>query len=426
MTKINLNHITKIEGHAKLHIKIEKGEVKKAELKIFEGSRYFEGLLKDKKYNDVNHIASRICGICSPVHGLTSVKATEKAMGVQVSEQTEILRELLNIGGTIQSHVLHLYFLALPDYTGFPNAVQMAQKHPEKVKTALKIKQLGNEIVRVIGGRDIHPFTLTPGGFVRTPKPEEFKSLLADAKQCLADAEKTAHLFCGLDYPDFTRETKHYALKARKGCFWCPEDKITCTGSNECISVHNYESHFKEYFKQGSTSEFAKANEKSYMVGAWSRILNNYNELTKEGKEMTRCILPRKYNPFMNNPAQAVEIYEGIRRVIDALESTSFKPENPVEIKPKAGEGVGANEAPRGIVFHKYKYDKSGLTTFINITTPTTQNLQNLEDDIKHFLPSLLDKPKEVIQLEIEKLIRAYDPCISCATHFLEIIWEKS
>jgi len=424
MAKINLNHITKIEGHAKLHIKIEKGEIKKADLNIFEGSRYFEGILKDKKYNDVNHIASRICGICSPVHGLTSVKATEKAMGIQVSEQTEILRELLNIGGTIQSHVLHLYFLTLPDYTGFPNAVQMAQKHPEKVKTALKIKQISNELVKVIGGRDIHPFTLTPGGFVAIPKPEEFKSLLTKAKACLADAEKTAHLFCKLDYPDFKRETKHYALKAKKGCFWCPEDTITCTGGKECVSVTDYEQYFKEFFKQGSTSEFAKTKEGSYMVGAWSRILNNYNELTKEGKEMCRCIIPRKFSPFMNNPAQAIEIYEGLRRAIDVLESTDFKPEKPVEIKPKAGTGIGANEAPRGIVFHKYKYDKNGSTTFVNITTPTTQNLPNLEEDIKNFLPSLLDKPKQEIQLEIEKMIRAYDPCISCATHFLEIIWE--
>jgi len=422
--KINLNHITKIEGHAKLHIKIVKGEVKKVELKIFEGSRYFEGILKNKKYNDVNHIASRICGICSPVHGITSVQATEKAMGVKVSKQTEILRELLNIGGTIQSHVLHLYFLTLPDYTGFPNAVQMAQKHPEKVKRALKIKQLGNELVRVIGGRDIHPFTLTPGGFVTIPTKEEFQKLLAAAKACLVDAKKTAELFCGLEYPDFTRETKHYALRAKKGCFWCPEDTITCTGGKECIAVTDYEQYFKEFFKPGSTSEFAKANHGSYMVGAWSRILNNYDELTKESKDMCRCILPRKDNPFMNNPAQAIEIYEGIRRVIDVLENTEFKPEKPIAIKTKAGTGIGASEAPRGIVFHKYMYDKDGFTTFINITTPTTQNLQNLEDDIKHFLPSLLDKPKPEIQLEIEKLIRAYDPCISCATHFLEIVWE--
>lgn len=422
--KINLNQITKIEGHAKLHIKIDKGEVKKVDLCIFEGSRYFEGILKNKKFNDVNHIASRICGICSPVHGLTSVKATEKAMGVQVSEQTELLREMLNIGGTIQSHVLHLYFLTLPDYTGFPNAVQMAQKHPEKVKSALKIKQIGNDLVRVIGGRDIHPFTLTPGGFVRIPKPEEFKTLLKSAKACLPETEKAAHLFCGLDYPDFKRETKHYALKAKKGCFFCPEDKITCTGGKECIAVTDYEQYFKEFFKQGSTAEFAKAKEGSYMVGAWSRILNNYNELTKEGKKLTSCILPRKFSPFMNNPAQAVEMWEGLKRVVDVLESTDFKPEKPVEIKTKAGEGIGANEAPRGIVFHKYKYDSKGFTNFVNITTPTTQNLQNLEEDIKNFLPSLLDKPKQEIQLEIEKLIRAYDPCISCAAHFLEIIWE--
>jgi len=421
---IKLDHITKIEGHANLTLSIDDGKVKKCELGAVEGSRYFEGMLKGRDYKSAAWMASRICGICSPVHGLTSVKATEKAMGIQITPQTELLRELLNIGGTIQSHVLHLYFLTLPDYTGFPNAVQMAQKHPEKVKRALKIKQLGNELVRVIGGRDIHPFTLTPGGFVAIPKKEEFQKLLADAKACLTDAKKTAELFCGLDYPDFTRETKHYALKAKKGCYWCPEDTIICTGGKECIAVTDYEQYFKEFFKQGSTSEFAKAEHGSYMVGAWSRILNNYDELTKEGKEMCRCILPRQHSPFMNNPAQAIEIYEGIRRVIDVLENTEFKEEKPVVVKTKAGVGIGANEAPRGIVFHKYKYDKDGFTNFINITTPTTQNLQNLEDDIKHFLPTILDKPKEEIQLEIEKLIRAYDPCISCATHFLEIIWE--
>ncbi|MBN1644590.1 Ni/Fe hydrogenase subunit alpha [Candidatus Woesearchaeota archaeon] len=420
--KINIDHVTKIEGHARLHIKIDNGGVKKVKLNIFEGSRFFEGILKTKHFHDVNHIASRICGICSPVHGLTSVKATEKAMNVIVSEQTELLRELLNIGGTIQSHVVHLFFLTLPDYTGHPNAVQMAQTHPHHIKKALKIKQFGNEVVNVIGGRSIHPYTVCPGGFTRIPTRDQFKKLLKSAKSCLSDAKNAAEIFCGLKYPDFERKTKHFALKGK--CYFCPEDVISCAGDKECISVPDYEAHFKEFFKQGSTAEFAKKDEKSYMVGAWSRILNNYNLLSKESKELTRCILPRKFSPFMNNPAQAVEIFEGTKRIIEVLESADFKDEKPAEIKPKQGTGIGANEAPRGIVFHKYKYDSKGITNFVNITTPTTQNLPNLEEDIKNFLPLILNKSKQEIQLEIEKLIRAYDPCISCATHFLQIVWD--
>jgi len=420
--KINIDHVTKIEGHAKLHIKIDKGEVKKVSLNIFEGSRYFEGILKNKHFMDVNHIASRICGICSPVHGIASVMATEKAFNTHPSEQTVLLRELLNIGGIIQSHVVHLFFLTLPDYTGHANAVQMAQKHPHHIKRALRLKQFSNEIVKVIGGRSIHPYTVQPGGFTRIPEPEQFNKLLKSARACLEDARNTAEIFCGLKYPDFERKTRHFALKGK--CYFCPEDFVACTGAEECIAVPDYEKHFKEFFKQGSTAEFAKKNEKSYMVGAWSRVLNNWDLLSKESKELTRCILPRKFSPFMNNPAQAIEIFEGTRRVIDVLESSDFEKQEPERIAPRQGTGVAAFQAPRGILFHKYKYDKKGNTSFVNITTPTTQNLPNLEEDIKNFLPSLLNKPKQEIQLEIEKLIRAYDPCISCATHFLDVVWE--
>ena len=424
MKKINIDYITKIEGHAKLHIKIDKGEIKDVKLSLFEGSRYFEGILKAKRFNDLPHIASRICGICSPVHHLTSIKAIEKAFGVEPSEQANLLKEMLNIGGNIQSHVLHLYFLALPDYTGHSNAIEMAREHPQHVKSALCIKQAGNALVNVIGGRDIHPYTLVPGGFSRIPTKEQFSDLLKRLKGCVENAKDAVELFCGLDYPKFERKTKHFALKGKT--YFAPTEKIACTGADECFAVPDYEAHFKEYFKQGSTSEFARADERDYMVGAWSRILTNKELLSKDARNRARCILPREHNPFMNNPAQAIEILEGMSRCIEIIETTDFKDEKPPLFKPKASTGVGANEAPRGILFHKYSFDAKGNSTFVNITTPTTQNLPNLEDDIRHFLPSLLDKPKEVIQLEIEKLIRAYDPCISCATHFLEIVWEKS
>ncbi|MEM4263891.1 MAG: nickel-dependent hydrogenase large subunit, partial [Candidatus Woesearchaeota archaeon] len=334
MKKINIDYITKIEGHAKLHIKIDKGEIKDVKLDLFEGSRYFEGILKAKRFNDMPHIASRICGICSPVHHLTSVKAIEKAFGVEPSAQAQLLKEMLNIGGIIQSHVLHLYFLALPDYTGHSNAVEMARDHPQHIKNALCIKQVGNALVNTVGGRDIHPYTLVPGGFSRIPAKEQFSDLLKKLKECVESAKDAVELFCGIEYPEFERKTKHFALKGKT--FFAPTEKIACTGADECFAVPDYEAHFREYFKQGSTSEFARAGEKDYMVGAWSRILNNKELLSKESKNHARCIMPREHNPFMNNPAQAIEILEGMNRCIEIIETTDFKDETPPMFKPKA------------------------------------------------------------------------------------------
>ncbi len=418
---INIDYITKIEGHAKLHIKVDKGQVKKIALNIFEGSRFFEGILKGKKYNDLADISSRICGVCSVVHTLTSLKAVENAFGIKISEQTAILREVLNIGGTIQSHALHLYFMVLPDYLGYDNAIQMTSEYKEEFKRALRLKKTGNEIVRTIGGRDVHPIAAVVGGFTRLPEKEQLDLLLKNLKEAKKDAFSTLRLFSKLKYPKFDRFSEYFALDGHS--YFSTTDQITCKG-NVCIPVNNYEKHFEEYFKEGSTSEFAVKGQKSYMVGALARVVNNKNMLSKENKPYLEIIKKNIYNPHMNVLAQAIEVYEGIKRCIEVIENLDLHEEKLPEIKPKKSVGFGASEAPRGILFHKYEFDKNGFSTFVNITTPTTQNLQNMEDNIRAFMPSLLDRNKETIQLEIEKLIRAYDPCISCATHFLEIVWE--
>ena len=419
MKKITLNHITKIEGHAKLDLEIEKNQVKKCELSIFEGSRYFEGILKSEDYKELPDITSRICGICSTTHTVASVRAIETAFDIKVSEQTKLLRELLLIGGILQSHVLHLYFLTLPDYKGCKNALELAQKDKSLIKRALELKQVSNLLVNTIGRRDIHPIAAIIGGFTTIPTEKELSKLLKTLKTARREAEQTVKIFMKLDYPDFEFPSDTFALT--NGSYFNSSAIISCDGET-CLQTNEYEKHFKEYFKEGSTAEFAKKDDKSYRVGALARIKLNKHLLSEKSKSFVAQLPKSEDNPFMNVPAQAIEIYEGIEQAINILQSLKLKEEDLPEIKVTSSTGISATEAPRGILFHKYSF-KDGKCTFANITTPTTQNLQNIEDALKLYITQLLkqDIEEQPLKLEIEKLIRAYDPCISCSTHFLEL-----
>jgi sulfhydrogenase subunit alpha len=419
MKKITLDHITKIEGHAKLHIQVKDNKVKKCELQIFEGSRYFEGILKGKHYTDLPDITSRICGVCSVAHTLASIKAIEAAFNVKVSEQTRLLRELLIIGGILQSHAMHLYFLVLPDYFGCGSALQLAKKEPILVKRALLIKRTCNNLVATIAARDVHPISAIPGGFTRLPEQSKLNTLIKDLRLIKSDAEQTVKLFKELEYPEFEKQSDKFALTGNSYFY---SDKIISCKGNLCIPTNDYELHFKEYFKSGSTAEFSRRKGKSYMVGALARTTVNKNLLLTCKNEV---ISLNENNPYHNNVAQAIEICEGLNQAIKILENINLKEEEVKEIIPKSSTGVGALEAPRGILFHKYKFNKKGICKFANITTPTTQNLPHLEEAIKQLIPTILDRKEDEIKLEIEKLIRAYDPCISCSTHFLELKLER-
>jgi coenzyme F420-reducing hydrogenase alpha subunit len=422
--KINLEHISKIEGHAKLHVKIAGGRVEKAKLEIIEGARYFEGILRERKYNDISHIASRICGVCSVVHTIASLKSIENAFGVAVSEQTRQLREVLNIGGIIQSHALHLYFLTLPDYAGAESALAMAKTNSAIIERALRLKRLGNKIVFTIAGRDVHPIACVLGGFSRAPEKAAVDELLDELIRCKKDALDTVELFMGLKYPDVSAPVPHFALTG--GSYFDSDTIVRCEGGI-CFQAKDYRQHFKEYLREGSTAEFATQEGKSYFVGALARVCNKFDLLSNEAKQYARKIADEKANPFMNVPAQAIEILEGISRCIVILSNLEIKPEQPKEfsVVPCNCDAISACEAPRGILFHRYAFDGKGYCTIADITTPTTQNLQYMEETIRAYLQSILDKNPVEIKQEIEKLIRAFDPCISCSTHFLEMEWES-
>lgn len=413
---IKLEHITKIEGHAKLNLKIENNKLKKVKLDVFESARFFESLVLCRRYDDISPLTSRICGICSPSHALTSLMATEDAFNVRVSEQTHTLRDLLLYGTVFQNHVLHLYMLALPDYLGFESAIAMASKHKDAVLRALNIKKLGNELVTAVGGREIHPITAVIGGFSRIPPKEKLDELLQKFSSMRKDAEATVDLFLKLKYPKLERDSQAFAFINDKHSFY--RGKIDCIGGI-CYSEKDYEYVFEEHIKKGSTAKYVLYNEKPFFNGALARLIVNGDSLSDRAKKYLSRINFK--NPFHNNAAQAIEVLHCFDRIIEILENNSFKDEDPAGYSPMAGRGVAYTEAPRGLLVHDYTYDSSGHLMKANIITPTAQNLKQMEDDLKILVPSILKKPEPEIKRQIEMLIRAYDPCFSCSAHFLNL-----
>jgi len=416
MTTVELDHVSKIEGHAKLNIKIEKNELKNLELEIIEGARFFESILKNKKYDELPLIASRICGVCSSSHSLASIKAIEDAFSITPSNETKLLRELLAIGGLLQSHALHLYFLVLPDYVGYDSALQMAPKYKQEIMRALNIKRIGNKILTTIGGRDIHPLTSVVGGFSKAPTLDDLKSLIDRLKSVQPDAIKTVELFSDLKFPKFEHKSPYMAIHDTK----LLGDSISyLENGNLKHFPHDYETYIKEYFQHDSTAQFVVMHGKGYTTGALSRLNINWDLLDNELKNLINVQVP-SYSPFSNIVFQSLEILCSIKRAIDILKEIIKTPLNikpSSEVKPKKSTGMGVVEAPRGLLFHKFSFDEKGYCTYANVTTPTSQNLRTIEDCLKEYVTAHLHLPKEELTRNIEKLIRAFDPCISCSSH---------
>lgn len=421
---INLNHITKIEGHAKLKIEIERNKVKKCELSSIEGSRYFEGLVKGKKYFEAHEITSRICGICSCAHTVAANMAVENALGVESTEQTKQLNMLLMLGERVRSHAAHLYFLALPDYLGYESAISMLPKYKKQVHSALQMMKAGNNLVRVVGGRDMHPVAAGVGGYRSIPKKKDLENLSSEFEQLKKTATKTAELFSKLRLYDYEHDCEFFSLSSNIEYALL---KGSLVSEKSRFQPWEYLDYFKEYHTKYSTANFVVKDNKPYMTGALARINNNYAMLSKDAKkaiEGSRIKFPNK-NPFTNNFAQAVELIHCMDEVIRIIKELEPKKETIAKPHNLSGRGIAAIEVPRGLLFHDYTI-KDGVIQKANIITPTAQNLKIMEDEIKEMLPGLLKlKKEEKINMEIEKLIRAYDPCFSCSSHFLEVQWKK-
>src|SRR3989344_746548 len=327
---IKLEHITKIEGNAKLNVKVERGMVKKVKLDVYESARFFESLVLCRRYDQVSPLTSRICGVCSPSHSLTSILATENAFNVKVSRQTDMLRELLLYSTVLQNHAVHLFIMALPDYFGYDNAISMASKYRDEVLMGLKLKQLGNELVTVVGGREIHPITAVIGGFSVIPEQRRLDGVLAKFRNLRPYALRTIELFSKLSYPEFRRKSQAFAFINDTHSFY--KGKINCLGK-VCIHEENYADAFEEHIKKGSSAKYVLYRGKPFFNGALARLLVNGHNLSKEAmKYLDRVDFQ---NPFHNNLAQSIEILHCFDRIIEILENLKVVQEEPVPFTPK-------------------------------------------------------------------------------------------
>ena len=426
---VEVHHVTRVEGHGNIYVNVRKGVVGRCEWNISEAPRFFEAMIVGRQWNELHHITSRICGICSIGHTLASLRATESAMDITISDQDLKLRKLALHAENMQSHILHLGFLVLPDLMDVGSVIPLTSSNPEEVKTVLRLHRNANEMSNLICGRTTHPQRLIPGGFSKIPSIKELTALREKLKDSLPDLQTVAELFKSLaiKLPDFMRETEFIALtKPDEYALYDGQLGSTDTGT---APVGEYLSFTNEYIVPTSTAKRAKHARESYMVGALARLNINFDRLSPLAKKIAEMfsLKPVCHNPFMNNVAQLVEVVHSVEdsiRLVDELEAAGLQRQpdyHKPEVKVKAGRGIGAVEVPRGILFHDYTYNEKGVCTKANCIIPTNQNHGNIELDMKTLLPKILDKTEKEIELTLEMLVRAYDPCISCSTHCVRV-----
>ena len=422
---IDIHHVTRVEGHGNIKISTKEGVVKEVKLEIVEANRFFERLVHGMLPHEVPWIVSRICGICCVGHQMTAIKAIEAALGIQPSPQTILLRKLFTESQFIQSHVLHVYFLAVPDFLGVPSVLPLASSHPEVVKRALKLKKLGNDYTAAIGGRMLHPMTDTVGGFYRMPKPEVLEELHQRLLEAVPDVQETIRITKTLKIPPYERETEYVSLKD-KSEYALYDGDVYSSDTKECVPVAQYRNVTNEFTVPHSTTKWSKWHRNSYFVGALARVNNNFDQLRPEAKNAAADLgfkVP-SYNPYMNNVAQVIETVHCVYNSVAMLEqvlNSGLKEEKPA-YTPRAGQGAGSCEVPRGILFHDYTFDQGGRCVAGNAIIPTSQNINNIEQDMKDFVPKMLPTmSQDELALHMEMLLRAYDPCISCSVHMLDV-----
>jgi len=418
---VNVKHLARVEGHGNIDVKIKNGKLQHARWEVVETPRFFEALLKGKKWDNAPWITGRICGICSIGHTLASIRAVENAFGIVPDKQTEKLRLLLKHMETLQSHALHLCFLVLPDFMNTGSVLPLIKSHGDVVLRAAKIKKLANDLCDCIGGRRMHPVRTVVGGFTMLPDKGELQGFSERLKDIMDDLMLVVELFKGFNIPDFNRETEFVSLKGENNYPFIGGELISTDGVR--AAEHEYKKMTNEYMTDQSTSKWCRLSRKSFAVGALARLNNNYDFLNHAAKEVAESfgLKPVNHHPFMNNIAQLVEcvhvVKESIILIHELLDSVMKNMRQ--EVKVKAGIGVGAVEVPRGILYHSYEFDSQGRIVKCDCVIPTGQNHANIQHDLEGIAEEYTTKGKKDRELELlaEMLVRAYDPCISCSVH---------
>lgn len=418
---VNVHHLTRVEGHGNIKITIIDGKLQQAAWEVVETPRFFEALLVGKKWDNAPWICGRICGICSIGHTLASIRAIENAFGMVPTKQTRRLRLLLKHMETLQSHILHLYFLAAPDFLNQGSIFPLIESQPDVVLRAAKLKKLANDICDCVGGRRLHPTTTVVGGFTMLPDKKilsEFRDRLIGA---VDDLVATAGFFKTFHFPDFARETEFVSLRGEQDYPFIGGELISTDGVVKKES--EYRQMTNEYIVEQSTSKWSRLSREAFAVGALARVNNNFAFLHPAAREISESfrLTPVNHNPYMNNIAQLVECVHVVKESVDLIEgllgSEWEAPRQPVI--PRSGVGVGAVEVPRGILYHCYEFNETGHITKCDCIIPTSQNHANIQHDLsalaaRYASEGMLDRNLELLA---EMLVRSYDPCISCSVH---------
>lgn len=423
---IKVDYLARVEGEGGLQVKIRDGRVREARLRIFEPPRLFEGFLRGRHFTEAPDITARICGICPVAYQMSAVHAMENICGAAVGGQLRALRRLLYCGEWIESHALHVFMLHAPDFLGFDDAIKMARMHPALVQDALLIKKVGNEIVSLLGGREIHPVNVRVGGFYKLPARERMNELVERLTWARDATRESADFLAGLEFPDFEQDYEFVALSH-------PDEYPFCEGrlvSNKGLDfpIEDFFDHIEEEQVEHSTSLHSRIRGRgAYHVGPLARFNLNYEKLSPAAQEAARAmrIEPTCRNPFKSILARAVEIVHAFDEALRIIAQYEPPAEPAVTVTPRPGVGHGCTEAPRGMLYHRYRIDGEGIIRDARIVPPTAQNQKIIESDLREFIERNIDEAEDKLTLHCEQAIRNYDPCISCSCHFLKLELDR-
>ena len=420
MTTLSVHHIARIEGHGNVTIEVKGGKVADIHMDVIEPTRVFEAMVRGRRYDEAPLITSRICGICSPNHFITDLMAVEDALGIEVSERTAKLRQLLVHGSFLQNHATALYIFAAPDFVNLDSFVPLLDSAPEIVERALKLKRLGNELCAMVGGRPVHPITPTVGGFsdeVSSAKLRQLSELLFEA---VADAAATVELFGEIVTERFDTQGEMLALHT-EGNYATVGGTIAALDAGWRKPINAFDTTIVESYAPYSNAKHSLVDGRTFLAGPLARVNISWDELFPSARVVASKVglRPVNRNIFSSHACRAIELVDATERCAMLAEELSHDEGSvaPAPYKIKAGTGYGATEAPRGTLYHSVTLDKDGIVREANVITPTAQNLANLAEDLAQFAPMIVDRPCDQFKHGIEMLVRCYDPCLSCAVH---------
>jgi len=423
---VRTDYLARVEGEGAMHVEVEGGEVTDVRLEIFEPPRFFEAFLRGRAFGEAPDITARICGICPVAYQMSSARAMEDALGVEVDGPLRDLRRLIYCGEWVESHTLHVFMLHAPDFLGYEGVVDMSADHPQLVRDALEIKKTGNAIIDLVGGREVHPINVRVGGFYKLPDRSALARLRERLLRARELAERAVAWTATLDFPEFEREVEMVSL-SQPGEYPIDRGRLISNRGLD-IAPAEFDRHVVEEHVEHSNALHARIRERgAYLAGPLARYSLCSHELSERAAAAAAeaGLDGECRNPFRSIVVRAVEVLYALDeaiRLIDAYEP----PDAPaVAIEPRAGVGHGWTEAPRGMLYHRYELDEEGTIVEARIVPPTSQNQKSIEEDLFGVVRGAIELPEEELQLRCEQSIRNYDPCISCATHFLDVRIER-